>query len=99
MRLPQTGLHTWKNYFLPLATLNYITGWRRIRLIRKCLLSNAFTVLAILLLLWRECRGEFSVRLAPSTDTAYWIIKQFQETGSACDKLEKGRKQFCSSFA
>jgi hypothetical protein len=29
----------------------------------------------------------------------YWIIEQSEETGNVSDKLAKGNKQFCSSFA
>jgi transposase len=57
------------------------------------------TLLVILALLWGKSIFEFSVRVAPRTDTVYWIIKQFEETGSLCDKHGKGRKQFYSSFA
>jgi hypothetical protein len=31
------------------------------------------------------CR-EFSVHVAPSRDTVYWIVKQCEETGSVCAK-------------
>jgi hypothetical protein len=42
------------------------------------------------------CRcGEFSVPVAPSRDTSYVIVKQFEETGNVCDKRRKGGK--CSA--
>jgi hypothetical protein len=49
----------------------------------------------------KQYRLELSVRVAPPRDAICWIIKQSEETESVCvyDKLKKGRKQFCSSFA
>jgi hypothetical protein len=43
-----------------------------------------------------DTRREFFVCAAPSTDTIYCIIKQFEVTGNV---RAKGRKQFCSSEA
>jgi hypothetical protein len=37
------------------------------------------------------CRN-FSVRVAPSRDAIYRIAKQFEETGSVCDKHAKAGK-------
>jgi Fe2+ or Zn2+ uptake regulation protein len=34
----------------------------------------------------RQYHREFSVRVVPSRDTIYRTIKQFEETGSVCDK-------------
>jgi predicted DNA-binding transcriptional regulator AlpA len=44
----------------------------------------------------RQYRREFSVRVAPSRDTIYRIIKQFEEAGSVCDKCAKGLKRNAS---
>jgi hypothetical protein len=45
-----------------------------------------------------EYRRKFSVRVAPSGDTVYWIIKQSEETGIVWDKRKKGCKQFVLHF-
>jgi hypothetical protein len=44
----------------------------------------------------RQYLREFSVRVAPSRHTVYWIIKRFGETGSVCDKRVKACEQLCS---
>jgi hypothetical protein len=46
-----------------------------------------------------QCRAEFSVPVAPSTGTVYWIIELSEETGNMCDKRAKGCKECCCSFA
>jgi hypothetical protein len=44
----QFVLHTWEMWLLPLATLDWLARWRRIRRIRKRLSSNTFTLLVVL---------------------------------------------------
>jgi hypothetical protein len=43
-------------------------------------------------LLGGQYRREFSVRVAPSRDTTYRTVKQFEGTGIARNILTKGRK-------
>jgi hypothetical protein len=38
------------------------------------------------LAVWRQYRWQFSVRATPPKDIIYRTVKQFDETGSACDK-------------
>jgi hypothetical protein len=54
--------------------------------IRNSLLSNPFTVLVVLVLMWRAYYREFSIHVAPPRAIIYWIFKQSEETGSVFDK-------------
>jgi hypothetical protein len=58
IKLSQMVLHNWEICLLPLATLNWVTWWRRVRRITKGLLSN-------LLFFWWffPCCGETSSRV------------------------------------
>jgi hypothetical protein len=40
----------------------------------------------------RECRPQFSVRVAPSRNTIYRILKQFEDTDGVRDKRARPRK-------
>jgi hypothetical protein len=40
----------------------------------------------------KQYRREFSVRVATPRATIYRFFKQFEETGSVCDKCAKGHK-------
>jgi hypothetical protein len=44
----------------------------------------------------RQCHREISLRVTPTSDTAYWIVKQFEETGTVDDKHADGRRLFNS---
>jgi hypothetical protein len=62
MKLSETVIHTWEICLLPLIKLNWVTRWRRIPRIRKCLLPDYFTLLVVLVLLCRDYIGrDFSV--------------------------------------
>jgi hypothetical protein len=63
--------------------------------ITKCCFPKPFTLLMVLVLMWKGYRGEFSVRVGPPPrDTIYRIVKQFEETGSVCDTHAKGRQHY-----
>jgi hypothetical protein len=78
-----------------LATLNSVTTWRRIRRIRKCLLSIIllypldYSFVAV----EKQLRREFSFRVAQSRHIFHQTVKQFAETGHLCDKRANGRKR------
>jgi hypothetical protein len=41
----------------------------------------------IFVLLWKENNVQIYVRVTPSTDSIFWIVKHFKETECVCDKL------------
>jgi hypothetical protein len=53
LNLSQIILHAWEMCLLPLAVLNWVRGWRRIRRARKFLLSEPVSFSGILVLLRR----------------------------------------------
>jgi hypothetical protein len=63
--------------------------------IGKCLLSKPFTLLVVLLLLWKDSEVESFLFVLHHQETfAYWIIKQSEETRLVYDKRVKGLKIF-----
>jgi hypothetical protein len=87
VKLLQIVLLTWEICLLPLETLNWETRWRRIRRIRKCLLSKRFTGDSCITV-ERQCRRELSVPIAPSGDIIYRAVKQLEETKNAWKMCE-----------
>jgi transposase len=54
------------------------------------LLSKPFSLLVVLVLLWRD---NIAVSFVAHCETVFRIAKQLEETGSVCDKRTKGRKR------
>jgi hypothetical protein len=96
MEFSHIFLHISENYSLPLATLNQVTIWRRIRRIRKCL-SKLFTLLVVLMLLWADNTVEsFLFVLHQRESLSTGLLNSLKKI--VCNKRGKGGKLFCSSF-
>jgi hypothetical protein len=82
MKILLTVLHTLGKLFVTLGNIE-LTRWRRIRRIRKCS-SNPFSVLLVLVLLWRE-----------NIDDSFLFLLHHQETQSTALLNSLKKQEVC----
>jgi hypothetical protein len=75
MKRSQIVLYTCYTSLFTFATMNYASRWRRVRRIRKCLLSKSIKLLVALLLLLRDIVKNFAFVL--HSRQTLRIVKEF----------------------
>jgi len=66
--------------------------WCHTRRIWKCLVKIVCSSDSSWAIAEVKYRGECGVRVQPSRDTIFRLVKRFQETGIACDERTEGRR-------
>jgi hypothetical protein len=97
IKLSQIILCTWNLCLLPLPTLNYVARWHRMLRIKKCLISNPWTLVPVLVFLWRDSMVEsFLFALHRRETLSAGLLEDSEETVCVRHKRAKGRKRSVS---